>query len=77
MPAESCAEIKAREQERAVSGKYWLNPQKTKIDSNKFLVIILFYLIIILYLLTLFINFFLFCHSFNCVQFNYSLNDRK
>ena len=38
IPARSCAEIKAKEQGKAVSGKYWLNPQETKMVSNKFLV---------------------------------------
>ena len=36
MPAESCAKIKASEQGKAVSGKYWLKPQETKMASNKF-----------------------------------------
>ena len=39
MPAESCREIKASEQGMAVSGRYWLEPQVTKMKSKNFLVI--------------------------------------
>ena len=38
MPAESCGEIKASEQGMAVSGRYWLEPQETKMKSKNFLV---------------------------------------
>ena len=36
MPAESCGEIKASEQGMAVSGRYWLEPQETKMKSKNF-----------------------------------------
>ena len=38
MPAQSCGEIKANEQGMAISGRYWLEPQETKIKSKNFLV---------------------------------------
>ena len=38
MPAQSCGEIKANEQGMAISGRYWLEPQETKIKFKNFLV---------------------------------------
>lgn len=35
IPVESCGEIKASEQGMAVSGRYWLEPQETKMKSDK------------------------------------------
>ena len=45
MPAESCGEIKASEQGMAVNGRYWLEPQETKMKSKNFLVTYLLFFI--------------------------------
>ena len=53
MPVESCVEIKASEEGRAVNGEYWLRSRETEMAPNKFVVIvvtlILFFIHLVLY----------------------------
>ena len=44
MPAESCGEIKASEQGMAVSSRYWLEPQETKMKSKNFFINLIIFL---------------------------------